>query len=198
LNPVRIILVSGALTVSSGCLFHKTPPKIIAPVVIPPVPVTIPLPSTPEPPPVAAQTPDQNPIPTATLPPAEIPAPKPNPFPPANNPPRNNRPRPTPETPAPVAPPPVAPTPPLSLGAILSADDRRKLDAQYLSDIGQAKQILGRLSGKALNAEQMDSVSRAQAFIRQAGQFHDRDLATAAELARRARVLTQDLASALR
>jgi hypothetical protein len=92
--------------------------------------------------------------------------------------------------------PPPAPAP--SLGAILSAEDRRRLDSQYAADLGQADRILRGLNGKALNAEQRDSVSRARAFILQANQYHDRDLATAAELARRARVLTQDLANSLR
>lgn len=81
---------------------------------------------------------------------------------------------------------------------MLSADQRKKLDAEYAADLGQANQILARLSGRTLSAEQRDSMGRAQAFIRQAAQFHDRDLATAAELARRARVLTQDLANALK
>jgi membrane-bound ClpP family serine protease len=83
---------------------------------------------------------------------------------------------------------------------MLSTEDRRRLDSQYAADLGQADRILRTLTlnGRALNAEQKDSVSRAQAFIRQANQYHDRDLATAAELARRARVLTQDLADSLR
>jgi hypothetical protein len=81
---------------------------------------------------------------------------------------------------------------------MLSTEDRKRLDSQYAADLGQADRILRNLNGRALNAEQKDSVSRAQAFIRQANQYHDRDLATAAELARRARVLTQDLASSLR
>ncbi|HVW10214.1 MAG TPA: hypothetical protein VHC90_16620 [Bryobacteraceae bacterium] len=197
MNPVRIIVVTGALSISSGCLFHKTPPKATAPVVIPPAPIAIPSPSTPEPPPVEAQTPVENPIPNATLPPAETPpAPKPSPSPPPSNRPRNAGARP-PVTPNPVVPP-APETPAPALGAILSPEDRKRLDAQYFSDLGQANQILKGLNGRPLNAEQRDSVSRAQAFIRQAAQFHDRDLATAAELARRAKVLTLDLANALR
>jgi hypothetical protein len=198
LSPIRTILVTGALTVSSGCLFHKAPQKVVAPILLPPAPIVIPAPTEPAPPPVVGQGPVQNPLPEATLPPAETPpAPKPNPFPPANNPPRNSRTRPEPAAPNPVAPAP-APTPAPALGAILSAEDRRRLDSQYGADLGQANGILRRLSGKALTAEQRDSFSRAQAFIRQANQYHDRDLATAAELARRARVLTQDLESSLR
>lgn len=196
MNPVRIIIVTGALTVSSGCLFHRTP-KASAPVVIPPAPVVIPAPSTAEPRPVEAQTPIENPIPNATLPPAETPQPKPTPVPPPSKRPRNSGTRPVPVPPPPVAPaPPETPAP--ALGAVLSPEDRRRLDAQYSADLGQANQILSRLNGRALNAEQRDSVSRAQAFIRQAAQFHDRDLPTAAELARRAKVLTQDLAGSLR
>lgn len=198
MNPLRIIVVAGALAISSGCLFHKSPPKAVAPVSAPPPPIVIPAPSEPAPPPVVEQGPVQNPIPEATLPPAETPpAPKPNPFPPANNPPRNSRVRPEPVAPAPVAPAPP-PTPAPSLGAILSTEDRRRLDSQYAADLGQADRILRTLSGRAMNAEQMDSVSRARAFIQQANQYHDRDLATAAELARRARVLTQDVANSLR
>ena len=198
MNPLRTIVVTGALAVSSGCLFHKSPTKAVAPILLPPAPIVIPAPTEPAPPPVVGHSPVQNPLPEATLPPAEEPpAPKPNPFPPANNPPRNSRTRPEPAAPNPVAPAP-APTPAPSLGAILSAEDRRRLDAQYVADRDQANRILRGLNVKALNAEQRDSVSRAEAFIRQANQYHDRDLATAAELARRARVLTQDLASSLR
>ncbi|HEU5022643.1 MAG TPA: hypothetical protein VFT60_12160 [Bryobacteraceae bacterium] len=197
MNPIRTIVVTGALAVSSGCLFHKSPPKAVAPVSLPPPPIVIPAPTQPAPPPVVEQGPVKNPLPEATLPPAETPpAPKPTPFPPAN-PPRNSRTRPEPTPPAAVNPaPPSTPAP--SLGAILSTEDRRRLDSQYRDDLGQANRILGTLSGKSLNAEQRDSVSRARAFILQANQYHDRDLATAAELARRARVLTQDLANSLR
>ena len=85
-----------------------------------------------------------------------------------------------------------------ALGAMLSSNERRNLDAAYQADLTQANQILGRLSGRTLTAEQRDSVGRAKAWIRQAADFHNRDLATAAELARRARVLTQDLASVLK
>ena len=63
---------------------------------------------------------------------------------------------------------------------------------------GANQLILGRLSGRSLTAEQLDSVSRATDFIRQAAQWHDRDLAAAAELARRAVLNTKDLASELK
>jgi hypothetical protein len=54
------------------------------------------------------------------------------------------------------------------------------------------------LSKKGLTAEQLDSLGRARALLKQSGQYHDRDLTTSAELARRAKVLLQDLAAALR
>ncbi len=80
----------------------------------------------------------------------------------------------------------------------MSSEERRQLDAAYVTDLNQANQILGRLTGRSLNSEQKDSVNRARAWIRQAAQYHNRDLATAAELARRARVLTQDLAASMK
>jgi hypothetical protein len=92
-----------------------------------------------------------------------------------------------------VAPVPI-PTP--SLGAILTADQRKELNTEYQADVRQANRVLNSIHGRALTPSQADSVARAQAFITQAAQYHDRDLATAAELARRARVLTQDLADA--
>jgi len=90
------------------------------------------------------------------------------------------------------------PAPAPALGAVLTADQRRQLDAAYQADLRQANLNISRLNGRALTSDQNDSVSRAKAFIRQAAQYHDRDLTTAAELARRAKVLTQDLAGALR
>ena len=80
----------------------------------------------------------------------------------------------------------------------MTPDQRKQLDDAYQSDLRQANSVLSRLSGRVLTPEQNDSVTRARTFIRQAGQYHDRDLATAAELARRARVLTQDLAGTLK
>jgi Fic family protein len=83
-----------------------------------------------------------------------------------------------------------------SLGAILSAEQRKSLDADYQADLREANKVLNAIRGHTLTASELDSVSRAREFIAQAAQYHDRDLATAAELARRARVLTQDLAGA--
>jgi hypothetical protein len=185
----RLLMTCGLLVLSAGC--HKKV-AVIAPVVLPapapelvatvPVPVAVPLP-TPEPvsPRVAI-----NPGP---LPPALTP---PKPVPPSRTP-QPTRPAPAP---APVTPAPVTPVPVPALAAILGADERKKLDAQYQADLRQATRVLNGLRGHTLNPTQTDAVERARAFISEAAEYHDRDLATAAELARRARVLTQDLAGA--
>lgn len=175
---IQFTLLSAVMLTSSGCLFQKKP-TVKAPVPAAPAPVAS-VPTTPTPAPTPTPTPVQQ---TPTTPPADTP--KPSPFPPAT-------------TARPVTPAPVKPIPAPALGAILGADQRAKLEANYQSDLKQANQILTKVTGKGLTAQQLDSVSRARAFIRQAGQYHDRDLSTAAELARRARVLTDDLAASLK
>ena len=189
MTVIRVSLISGLLLLSGGCWTKKKP---VIQVPVAPVPAA----QTPAP---AASAPAQQvpaPLPEPAAPAVTEPA-KPSPFPPAATPPA--RPRPTPAAPpvAPSAPPPT-PIPAPSLGAILSPELRRKLDAAYQSDLTQANAVLSRLNGRTLTPEQNDTVNRARAFITQAAQYHNRDLTTAAELARRAKVLTQDLARTLR
>lgn len=189
--PVCHVTICVSLLLSAGC--HKKAAVVRPPLILPtppPTPVaTIPAPVTgPEttPPPV------QSPV---AINPAPLPPPPAAPAPP----PRARTPRPAPRvTPGPEDQPVVtpAPIPAPALGAILSAGERKKLDAEYQSDLRQANKVLNSVRGRALTPNQADTVSRVQAFISQAAQYHDRDLATAAELARRARVLTQDLAGA--
>jgi len=176
--PVRILVMTTILILSGGCLIQKKP-KVAVPA--PPV-ASIPAVSIPPPEPLSSPEPQEITPPAATPPVAVKPTPVPS---------TPTRPRPTP----PVAP---APQTPLALGAILTPDQRKQLDDSYQSDLRQANSVLGRLNGRVLTPEQSDSVNRARTFIRQAGQYHDRDLATAAELVRRAKVLTQDLADALK
>ena len=162
---------------STGCFLQK---KTVAPVPAAPIPVA----TAPIAPPTV--TPAPQPVSPAPQPVETL---KPSPFPasiPATNPPK-----PAAATPRPV---PVAPT----LGAILSADQRKQLDTAYQADLAKANTVLNSLNGRALTPAQTDTVNRARASLKQAAEFHDRDLTTAAELARRARVLTQELASALR
>lgn len=186
----KVAPACAVLLLTAAC--HKKA-VIAVPIAVPPPPATAPatrsarapetkpVQATPEPEQAAPAPVQAAPVqvrPSQAAPPAS-PA-KPSPFPPA------------PYSP----PPPIAPTPTPSLGQILTADQRSRLNAAYQSDLRQANAVLKSLNGRALTPEQTDSVSRARAFIRQAGQYHDRDLTTAAELARRARVLTQDLAGA--
>jgi hypothetical protein len=169
---LRLLVACGSLLLSVAC--HKkatVPVPVAAPAAAVPVRVPTPVPA-PAPPPVAATPAPQPAVPTTPS--------KPSPFPPATA----VKPTPVPAKPAPA------------LGAILTADQRRKLDAEYQSDLRQTNDVLNTIRGRALTPSQTDSVNRARAFIRQAAQYHDRDVTTAAELARRARVLTQDLAGA--
>ncbi len=184
--------LAGLVLLSSGCFLQKSK---VAPVPPAPAPVTAPVTV---PPPVAAPQPKPQTQPPTVQPAAPAPEPaKPSPFPgpPITTPPAQvpSRPRPTPVTPAPVT-----PTPSPTLGAILSADQRKQLDAAYQADLKQANAVLNGLGTRKLTAEQTDTVNRSRSFIRQAAQFHDRDLTTAAELARRAKVLAQDLAGTLK
>jgi translation initiation factor IF-2 len=214
LTVIRVVFVSGVLVLSGGCFLQKKP-AVQIPVAVPPAPVastpSAPAPEEPatvqNPPAATVQTPTATPTPAPSAPATDNA--KPSPFPPVARP---NPPRQAPAsvtTPPGAAPAPGSGTPGSgtpgsgittkpSLGAIMTSDERRQLDAAYLTDLSQANVLLGRLNGKNLTAEQLDSVNRAKAWIRQAGQYHSRDLATAAELARRARVLTQDLTNALK
>ena len=187
MSAIRILLVSGIMLFSSGCFLGGKKPAVVAPVTAP---------VTPAPTPASAPAPQQRPAPPPTpaaaapAPPQPRPAPatepaKPSPFPPVS---AGTAPKPAP----------ASPTPTPALGTLLTADQRKQLDTAYQSDLRQANAVLARLSGRTLTAEQASTASRARDFIRQAAQFHDRDLTTAAELARRARVLTQDLAGALK
>lgn len=186
---VRQFVIFGSLLLAAGC--HKKAPVVQVPLVLPTLqpepPATIQ-----EPVPVPATTP--SPVPAAVaINPDPLPAPLPTTPPKPSPPPRAARQAPVTPEPEPVAP---APTPVPSLGAILSSEERKKLDSEYQADLRQASRVLNSVRGRALTPSQNDSVDRARAFIDQAAQYHDRDLATAAELARRARVLTQDLAGA--
>jgi hypothetical protein len=183
---LRKIVLCGSLLLSAGC--QKKAAVILRPLIMPTLAPT-PVATIQEP----ESVPDTAPAPiesTIAINPDPLPAP-PTPAP--------SRPNPRPPSrPVAVAPEPVAPTPvpAPSLGAILSADERKKLDAEYQADLREANKALNSVRGRALNPNQAETVDRASAFITQAAQYHDRDLATAAELARRARVLTQDLAGA--
>lgn len=197
MRPIRILLVCGVLLISGGCFLGKKP-TVQAPVGAP-----TPTAATPAPAPAPEQRPATTPVPAAsapapvTAPPRSVAVPPPTskPAPPAS---QSAKPSPFPSVPGTTVKPVPAPAPAPALGTLLTADQRRQLDTAYQSDLRQANAVLGRLAGHTLTTEQAANVSRARDFIRQAAQFHDRDLSTAAELARRARVLTQDLAGTLK
>jgi hypothetical protein len=186
-QTVRLTVTCGWLLLFAGC--HKkvalVQPPFVLPTLAPAPAATI---SEPVPVPDTTPPPIESPIAISpALPAALTPAPaRPNPRPPS---------RPVAVVPEPVAPAPI-PAPAPALGAILSTDERKKLDAEYQADLHQVNDALNSIRGRALNPSQQDSVDRARTFVTQAAQYHDRDLAMAAELARRARVLTQDLAGA--
>jgi len=179
MRAARVLFLCGVLLFSGGCFLGKKP--------VVQTPVTAPV--TPAPAPAPAQQPVAASPPVAPVgepaAPATAPYSKPSPFPPTATPPK----------PAPVTP---APAPAPALGALLTPDQRRQLDTAYQSDLRQANAALAKLNGRSLTTEQAATVGRARAFITQAAQYHDHDLITAAELARRARVLTLDLAGILK
>ena len=103
--------------------------------------------------------------------------------------------------PPPAAPPAAPATPPQSvvpqLTVLLTAEQRSQYETDYASDLARAQDGLVRTAGYTLTSAQKESVTRIRSFMRQAEDLHGRDLATAAQLARRAAVLSQDLADSL-
>lgn len=102
---------------------------------------------------------------------------------------------------APAAPAVASPAPAQSvpqLSVLLTAEQRSQYEADYASNLASAQDGLVRTAGAALNAAQKESVTRIRSFMRQAEELHKKDLATAAQLAHRAAVLSQDLAQSMR
>lgn len=192
----RFLLIPCIALLSGGCFLQKKPAVAVPAAPVPArAPQATPAPSpasqaapapAPPPPPVTARP---QPVPATATPAPSTPTPqsgKPSPFPPAT------LPATLPATPTPK------PAPAPALGTVLTTDQRTQLNIAYQSDLRQANTVLDGLKGRSLTKDQNDTVSRARAFIAQAAQYHDRDLTTAAELARRARLLTQDLAGTLK
>lgn len=127
-------------------------------------------PKTPPPPPPA----------TRPLPPPVQPAPKPAPKP---------KPEPPPEPP---------PSPPPVLGQILNPQQKAQLQGAYEQSARAARELLERISGRALTPEQSEAAGRVRSFLSQAAQAKEKDPSTAAQLARRAELLARDLAGSLR
>jgi hypothetical protein len=81
---------------------------------------------------------------------------------------------------------------------MLTDEQKRQLDTAYQTDMRLARAAVDILGRHALNPEQKDASNRAQEFMKQAEKYYPRDLAAAAELARRAKVLAVAVAEVLK
>lgn len=177
---ILTLLVLAALASSPGCRWFGRKPKVVVPPA--PAPAPVPTPAPPEPAPTPAPTPTPTPPSSA---PRTPPTPKPKPSP-------------TP-APAPAAAPTPAPAPkPPSFGEILTPRQQAEANRAYEASAKAARQALARTSGRALTRDQLDTVNRIRSFLKQAEEARATDPATAAQLARRAEILANDLAVSLR
>ncbi len=175
------LLLAGAMAISGGCFLGKKP-AITNPVPLPSPAASVPAPTAPPPSVPVPESAPATPTVTETA--------KPSPFPPVTTLPPPKKP-PTRPKPAPASAPAPATAP--ALGTILTANQRKQLDTNYQADVKESNAVLNGLAGRQLTASQADSVARARAFLNQAAQYRPTDITTAAELAHRARVLTQTL-----
>jgi hypothetical protein len=176
---------------STSCLFRKsTPPRVF----VPPPPTARPRVATTQPelpPPPEIDMPEDTTI-TGGIPAAMPPLPPPPPAPPRRIPPPV---RATTQPPA-VVPPEVQPTAP-RLGQIFTAEQLRDYNRAVDESLDRVRRVLGSVTGRNLNAELSEIVSRIQTFQKQAEQAREQDLVTAVNLARRADLLAQDLVKRL-
>jgi hypothetical protein len=196
-----------SLVLLTGCPFQRKPqpgptpqlPPPRDPVVTPPI--QVPEVKTEEEP--LEQSPPEVSTPKIVTPPAQPVK--------VEEPPPRRRPRPAAVKPAPEPAPPPAPTPaapseaPSSgtpaqapqLGEVLGDDQRAAYTAQITGALASARQSLESLRGKNLNKAQQDDAARVRGFISQAEALKLSDLRSAAQLARRAALLAEDLASSV-
>ncbi|MEO8051210.1 MAG: hypothetical protein ABI833_12410 [Acidobacteriota bacterium] len=190
---MRLLPVVLALSfASTSCWFGKSPPPRVF---VPPPPVVRPPVATVEPelpPPPEIDAPEDTAI-TEGIP-AAMPPVAPAPPPPRRVPPpvRANTQPPEPPT---TAPPETQPTP--RLGQIFTAEQLRDYNRALEESLDRVRRVLGSVSGRNLNPELTQIVSRIQTFQKQAEQAREQDLVTAVNLARRADLLAQDLVKRL-
>jgi len=84
------------------------------------------------------------------------------------------------------------------LSVLLTAEQRNQYETDYAKNLELAQDGLVKTAAYSLTAAQKESVSRIRSFMHQAEDLKGRDIATAAQLARRAAVLSQDLAESMR
>ncbi|MDX1982595.1 MAG: ATP-binding protein [Bryobacteraceae bacterium] len=128
------------------------------------------------------------PPPPATTP-VEVPAPEPTPQP-------APPPKPKP-TPPPAPSPAPAPKPP-AFGEILTPQQRAEANRAYEASARSARESLARTTGRALTRDQLDAANRIRSLLKQAEDARPADPSTAAQLARRAAILANDLALSLK
>jgi hypothetical protein len=178
------------------------PPVLEAPSTEPAKPGTAKVPDVKKPP-VVVETPPQE-LPPPPQPPKPEPkkpvksvrktAPKPAPTaPPAVTPAQGPPAAPaevTPPTPAPETPPAVdAP----KLGEVLTPEQRTQVQTDFELSRTEARKALTQVDAHKLNREQSETAARARNFLAQAERLQESDLRTAAQLARRAQLLAQDI-----
>lgn len=79
------------------------------------------------------------------------------------------------------------------LGPILSDRERRAFNQQIDSEVLATRGLLETLMTRNLDPDQTAGVKRIRAFLMQAGETRDQDLARSRNLAERARLLAEDL-----
>ncbi|MGO9242148.1 MAG: hypothetical protein ACLQBJ_15205 [Bryobacteraceae bacterium] len=175
------VLVMLALA-SGGCWFRKN--KRPLPVPPPPAPQAQPA-SPPAPAPVPQKLPAQ--------PPAPEPAP---PEQPVAKPTRKKR-APKPPQPEPETTPPAAAAPAPRLGVLITPEQRKRYEEDYAASLARAQHGLVLAAEYKLTPAQSETADRIRSFMKLAENVHDRDPATAAQLALRARLLAEDLLKTL-
>jgi hypothetical protein len=181
---IVVLVLAPGLT---SCWFRK--PK--------PVPMPAPPPAQVQPAPVKKPPAPEPEMPPPELKPAEPPQPAVIPQPQPELPPPSQK-RPSPLGPR-VPPQATQPPPPApQLRPMLSGAQRQELERTINERIGRARGVLKSLEGKRLPRQQADIVNQILTFIGQAEAARRTDLLRANNLAERAEVLANDLATRVR
>lgn len=85
------------------------------------------------------------------------------------------------------------PQPAPVLEEVIPGDETRRLKQSLAESQAAARNSLAALKGRRLSREQNETANRVRAFLRQAAETESRDIGSAAELARRAALLAEDL-----
>jgi hypothetical protein len=85
-----------------------------------------------------------------------------------------------------------------TLGEVIPGDEARRLERSLADDLSAARSALASLKGRKLTREQSESATRIRAFVSRAEEVRKNDIAAAAELARRAALLSDDLLRTLK